>query len=219
MKLSYQINAEPRNDMGKGASRRLRRTGMVPAIIYGAGEPPMNVAIQHETLKLQLQHESFYSHILSVNVAGTTFSAVMRDIQRHPAEPRILHLDLLRVREDQEIRMHVPVHFLGAANAPGVKQAGGQVMHQTVEVEVECLPKFLPEYIEVDVSNMELNDVIHLSDLKLPEGVSLTALKHGSDLPVVTIHMPRAAAEETPAATVESAAAASPAGGTQGAAS
>ena len=198
MSANYQINAEPRSDMGKGASRRLRRKGLVPAVLYGGGQPPVSITVQHETLRLQLAHQGFYSHILSVSLQGETCSAVLRDLQRHPSEPLILHMDLLRVRDDQEIRMHVPLHFKG--EAVGVKQSGGVFSHQMTDVEIACLPKHLPEFIDVDVSEMVLNQVMHLSDLKLPEGVVIPALSHGADhdLPVVTLHLPKAVVEETP---------------------
>jgi large subunit ribosomal protein L25 len=224
MNTSFEIQAESRADKGKGASRRLRRKGLVPAILYGAEQPSVSIAVSHQQLQEKLKNKGFYSHVLTVNLNGESVSAVMRDLQRHPSEQRILHLDLLRVSADQEIRMQVPLRFIGEAQSPGVKQQGGIFSHQLSEVEIECLPRNLPEFIEVNVSEMKLNDVLHLSDLKLPGGVELPALRHGADhdLPVVTLHMPKAAVEEeAPAAdqaTVEggAAAAATPATPTPG---
>src|SRR5688572_18577281 len=164
MNASFEIQAESRADMGKGASRRLRRSGMVPAILYGTGEPAVSIAISHEQLMQKLANKSFYSHVLTVNLNGGSVSAIMRDLQRHPSEQRILHVDLLRVSADQEITMEIPLRFIGEAQAAGVKQQGGVFSHQLSEVEIECLPKNLPEYIEVNVAEMKLNDVLHLSD-------------------------------------------------------
>jgi large subunit ribosomal protein L25 len=198
MAVNFELNAEPRNDMGKGASRRLRRAGRVPAILYGGDEQPQALTLHHSQLLRSLEHEAFYSHVLNVKIGGTETRAVLRDLQRHPSKLQILHVDLLRVSATEKLRMHVPLHFLGEDVAPGVKLGGGRVMRELVEVEVECLPQNLPEYIEVDVSDLQLNDSLHLSDLKVPEGVTLVELARGADhdLSVVSIHSRRGGVEE-----------------------
>ena len=198
MAVSFELNAEQRNDTGKGASRRLRRAGQVPAILYGGAQEPQAVTLDHNQLLRSLEHEAFYSHILSIKFGGTETRAVLRDLQRHPSKPQIMHVDLLRVSATEKLRMHVPLHFLGEEVAPGVKLGGGMVMHELVEVEVECLPQNLPEFIEVDVSGLQLNESLHLSDLKVPEGVTLVELARGEahDLGVVSIHTRRGGGEE-----------------------
>lgn len=198
MAVNFELNAEPRNDMGKGASRRLRRAGQVPAILYGGDEQPQALALHHNQLLRSLEHEAFYSHVLNVKIGESETHAVLRDLQRHPSKPQILHVDLLRVSATEKLRMNVPLHFLGEDVAPGVKLGGGRVIHELLEVEVECLPQNLPEYIEVDVSGLQLNDLLHLSDLKVPEGVTLVELARGADhdLSVVSIHMRRGGEEE-----------------------
>jgi large subunit ribosomal protein L25 len=195
MQETFELKAESRSDAGKGASRRLRHAGKVPAIVYGGGKDPLMIALDHNELLKHLEHEAFYSHVLTVDVGDARESCVLKDVQRHPARPIIMHLDLQRVRADEEIRMRVPLHFENEATAPGVKQ-GGAVSHHLTEVDVSCLPQDLPEYIAVDISAMGLNASLHLSELKLPAGVGLVALAHGDDALVVSIHTARAAAEE-----------------------
>jgi large subunit ribosomal protein L25 len=190
MQENFKITAVSRDDTGKGASRRLRRTGMVPGIIYGGNQEPRNIATRHNELIRHLENESFYSHILTVDVDGTPEKVVLKALQHHPAKPFVLHLDLQRVAATDRIKMQVPLHFVGEEVAPGVK-GGGTMFHTLNSVEVTCAAKDLPEYIEVDVSNMELDDVIHMSQLTPPEGVELTALSHGDashDDTVVSCH-------------------------------
>ena len=193
----FELEAESRSDNGKGASRRLRRDGMVPAVIYGGSEEPQSIKLVHSEILKRLDHEAFYSHILTVNIDGKPSKTILRDMQRHPAKPVIMHMDFMRVDENKPIRVHVPLHFIGADVAPGSK-AGGLVSHDLVEVALEVLPKHLPEYIEVDISAMEIGDSLHLSDLKLPETGSLVELARGEghDLPIVSIHVRRGGAEE-----------------------
>ncbi|HQU17059.1 MAG: 50S ribosomal protein L25/general stress protein Ctc [Chromatiales bacterium 21-64-14] len=202
MAVEFELNAEVRSDKGKGASRRLRRTDKVPAILYGGGTESLPLVLDHNEVLRRLRHEAFYSHILTVKVAGREEKAILRDLQRHASRLQILHMDLQRVSETEVIRVHVPLHFTHADIAPGVKQSGGVVSHQVSEVEVECLPKDLPEYIEVDLSQTQLDQTIHLAELTLPEGVALVDLMHGADhdQPVVSIHLPRTAVEPEPAA-------------------
>jgi large subunit ribosomal protein L25 len=197
MAISFELAAEPRTDMGKGASRRLRHAGKVPAIMYGGDREPESLALSHNQLIRNLEHEAFYSHILTVRVGGTETQAILRDLQRHPSRPVILHVDLQRVSMSETLRTHVPLHFLGEDTAPGVK-AGGLVSHELTDVEVECLPKDLPEYIAIDVSGMHIGDSIHLSGLVVPAGVTLVELERGEDhdLAVVSLHARRGGGEE-----------------------
>lgn len=198
MSIDFTIDAESRSDLGKGASRRLRRSGRVPGIVYGAGSEPQSITLDHNKIFHNLENEAFYSHILTLNVAGNPQKVILRDLQRHPAKPFIMHVDFLRVSDDHEINIHVPLHFIGEDVCPGVKLEGGQISHQIVEVEVTCLPKDIPEYIEVDVSELHLGDSIHMSEMKLPGGITLTALSHGEDYDqqVVNVHATIVAAEE-----------------------
>jgi large subunit ribosomal protein L25 len=195
MQENFELNAVARSDAGKGASRRLRREGMVPGIIYGGDAEPEMIATKHNELIQHLEHEAFYSHILTVKVDGKTQKVILRDLQRHPAKPFVTHIDLQRVSAKDPIKMNVPLHFIGEDAAPGVK-AGGEVSHNLVDVEVICLPANLPEYIEVDISGMDVGDVLHMSNLNLPAGVELTAqVDEEHDQPVVAIHAKRGGAE------------------------
>ncbi len=200
MAEEFDLIAEIREDQGKGASRRLRREGKVPAIIYGAGRPPRSLAFDHNKVLRQLENESFYSSVLTIKVGEKAQAAILKDLQRHPARNLILHMDLQRIVEDEAIRMNVPLHFIGEEVAPGVKLGGGKVAHLMTDVEVTCLPKDLPEFIEVDVSELELDQMVHMSELKLPSGVEIPVLAQGPehDQAVVAIHVikTRAAAEE-----------------------
>ena len=197
MSESYVIEAQPRTDQGKGASRRLRRENLVPGVIYGAGKDPVSISVIHNQLMHQLENEAFYSHILTVNLGGKEEQAILKDLQRHPSKQAVLHIDLLRVSANEAIRVNVPLHFINEDKCAGVK-AGGLAAHSITEVEVSCLPKDLPEYIEVDVIDLDVDDSLHLSDIKLPEGASLVELSHGEghDQSVVAIHLPRGAHEE-----------------------
>ena len=196
MAQKYDLVAELREDQGKGASRRLRREGKVPAIIYGAGRPPRNLAFEHNKVIKELENEAFYSSILNIKVGDKSQAAVVKDIQRHPSKRQIMHLDFQRIVEDEKIRMNVPIHFVGEDVAVGVKQGGGSISRLMTDVEVSCLPKDLPEFFEVDVAEMDLNDMLHLSDIKVPEGVEIVALAQGEDQdqPIVSI----ALIKETP---------------------
>ncbi len=194
MKVDFTLTAERRTDVGKGASRRLRHAGKIPAVMYGAGEDPVSLTLDHDSFMHRLEHEAFYSHILTLSVDGQTYKAVLKDLQRHPAKSRMLHADFLRVGEDDVIHMSVPLHFIGEDVAPGVK-AGGLVSHLMTSVEIICKAGELPEYLEVDLSTLEAGDSLHLSDIKLPAGAIIAALQHGDDhdQPVASIHMPRGA--------------------------
>jgi large subunit ribosomal protein L25 len=207
MKQEFDLIAELREDQGKGASRRLRRQGKVPAIIYGAGRPPRALAFDQNKVLQQLDHEAFYSSILTIKVGEKTQAAILKDVQRHPAKRQIMHMDMQRIVEDEKIRMHVPLHFIGEQVAPGVKQ-GGSVSRLMTDVEVSCLPKDLPEYFEVDISGLDLDEMLYVSDIKVPEGVELPELAHGEarDHAIVSIHVHKAAPiEEEEVAEVEAA--------------
>ena len=198
MAEKFDLVAEYREDQGKGASRRLRHEGKVPAIIYGAGRPPRALTFDHNKVLRQLESESFYSSVLNVKVGDKSQAAILKDVQRHPAKPQIMHIDLQRIVEDEEIRMNVPLHFKGEEIAPGVKTSGGTVARLISDVEVVCLPRDLPEYLEVDISHMELDDMLHVSDIKLPKGVEIPELAQGPehDQAMVSIHIIKAAPVE-----------------------
>lgn len=198
MAEEFDLIADYREDQGKGASRRLRHQGKVPAIIYGAGRPPRLLTFDHNKVLRQMENESFYSSVLNVKVGEKSQAAILKDIQRHPSKRQVLHIDLQRIVEDEEIRMNVPLHFIGEDVAPGVKTGGGAVSHLMNDVEISCLPKHLPEYIEVDVSELELDEMLHLTDIKLPEGVEIPQLAQGedNDHAIVSIHVIKAAPVE-----------------------
>ncbi len=181
MSEDFDLIAEIREDQGKGASRRLRREGKVPAIIYGAGRPPRPLAFDHNRVVQQLAKESFYSSILNIKVGDKSQAAIVKDIQRHPARPFIMHMDFQRIVEDEKIKMNVPIHYLNTDVAAGVKLEGGTIMQLMNDVEVSCLPKDLPEYFEVDVENLGLNEMLHLSDITVPEGVEIPELAQGPE--------------------------------------
>lgn len=198
--MSIELNAELRTDMGKGASRRLRREqNLVPGILYGGTHDPMPISLNHNHVIKALKNEAFYSHILTLHIDGKPEKAVLKAMQRHHSKPKIMHMDFQRVSATEKIKMHVPLHFLGEDVAPGVKLGGGIVTHMITDLEIQCLPAHLPEYIEVDLSQLELDHALHLSDIKLPEGVELaTAIVDAEhDSPVANITLPRAAAAES----------------------
>ncbi len=195
-KQKFEIEANVRHDIGKGASRRLRREEKVPGVVYGGGKDPLSLTFEHKHVSKSLENEAFYSHILTLKTGSESERVILKDVQRHPYKLRILHVDFQRVRADEKLHMHIPLHFIGADKAPGVKDAGGVISHIMSDIEVSCLPDNLPEYLELDLSEMQLNQILHLSDIKLPEGVELVALTHDDDKPVVSLHMPRV--EEEP---------------------
>ena len=197
MHEEFAIDAVSRDVKGKGASRRLRREGMVPGIIYGGGKDPQMFATNHNELIHHLDNEAFYSHILNVKLDGKSEQVVLKDLQRHPSKPFVTHMDLLRVVMDEEIRMTVPLHFENEEGCPGVK-AGGTVLHAISDLEIECLPSDLPEYIAIDMSEMELDEVVHLSEVVLPKGVTLVGadqINEDNDPIVVSVGIVRVAEE------------------------
>ena len=198
MAEKFDLIADYREDAGKGASRRLRHQGKVPAIIYGAGRPPRSLSFDHNKVLHQLASESFYSSVLNIKVGDKSQAAILKDVQRHPSKQQVMHLDFQRIVEDEVIRMNVPIHFIGGEVAIGVKEGGGSVSHLRTDVEVICLPKDLPEYFEVDISNLELDAMMHLSDIKVPEGVEIPELALGPehDQAMVSIHIIKVAVIE-----------------------
>jgi len=190
MAEKLDLVAEVREDQGKGASRRLRREGKVPAILYGGGRPPRSLSLDHNKLTREMQEEAFYSSILTIKAGDRTQPAIIKDVQRHPSKPQILHIDLQRVLADEKIRMNVPIHYLNEDIAIGVKQGGGVVSRLMTDVEVTCLPADLPEYLEIDIADLDVDDMLYLSNLEVPEGVELTHTED-RDQPIVSIHIPK----------------------------
>ena len=210
MSNSFIVEAELREDQGKGASRRLRRLeGKIPAILYGTkSKNPVALSLRSNKLRRALEEEAFYSHILTVKFDGKEESAILKDLQRHPATGEVMHADFLRVTKNQAIHVNVPLHFLNEEKCVGVKMGGGIIQRQMTEVEIVCLPGDLPEYLEVDMLEVEVDQIVHLSDLTPPKGVTIAALQQGEDhdLPICSVHQPKGAAtdEETEASGEES---------------
>jgi large subunit ribosomal protein L25 len=220
MATKHELPAEGRNDEGKGASRRLRRAGKVPAIVYGNSKDPASIQLDHNTALLASQHEWFYSAILDLNLDGATQRVLLRDMQRHPFKPQLLHLDFQRVDENKAIRIRVPLHFLNQEKSPAGKMAGVLISHAITDIEIACLPKDLPEFVAVDLGELKVGDIVHLSDVKLPQGVEIPELRLGKehDAAVVTAQELREEVEAAPVA-VEAAAGATgaaPAAGATG---
>ena len=193
----FEFVAESRGQSGKNSARRVRRAGNVPAILYGGHKDPQMLTINHNEVIKHLEHEAVYSHVLDVTVDGKTEKAILKGVQRNPAKFQILHLDFMRVDMSEAVKVHVPLHFINEASSVGIKK-GGIATHAMTDVEVTCLPSALPEFIEVDLANLEVGASIHLSDLVLPAGVSIVALTHGADhdLPVVSMMSKGGAAVE-----------------------
>jgi len=198
----FVVDAQKREDTGKGASRRLRRQALVPAIIYGGKTEPQQISILSKDFIKHLENEAFYSHIITINVDGKKEDAILKDLQRHPAKPVIIHADFLRVSKDQKFTTKVPLHFINEETSIGVKTQGGIVNHIMTELEISCLPGDLPEYIEVDLANIELGQNVHISEITLPKGVESVALAHGEDhdLSVAAIIKPKGIATDEEAA-------------------
>jgi large subunit ribosomal protein L25 len=202
MASTHKITASRRHDAGKGASRRLRHAGQVPAILYGGDLTPLNIQLEHEDVILAARNEWFFSSVLDLDIEGELQRVLVRDWQMHPYKQHMLHLDFYRIDENAEIRVYVPLHFLNQDNSPAGKTSGVVISHNLTEVEVACLSRDLPEHIEVDLANLAEGDLIHMSELKLPAGVELTALRLGEehDQAVVSARAVKAEPEETPEA-------------------
>ncbi|MEP6484522.1 MAG: 50S ribosomal protein L25/general stress protein Ctc [Rudaea sp.] len=221
MATKHELPAESRNDEGKGASRRLRRANKVPAIVYGNSKDPASIQLDHNTAWLASQHEWFYSAILDLNVEGATQRVLLRDMQRHPFKAQLLHLDFQRVDENKAIRIRVPLHFLNQEKSTAGKTSGVVISHAITDIEIACLPKDLPENVEVDLAELNVGDIIHLSDIKLPQGVEIPELRLGKehDVAVVTAQEIKEEVEVAPVVAEAAAGAtgAAPAAGATGA--
>jgi large subunit ribosomal protein L25 len=193
--MAIEVNATPRAAQGRGASRRLRHQQRVPGILYGAGKPAQNIELDHNELAKHLKQEAFHASILMLNLEGGQEQVLLRDVQMHPWRAAVLHVDFQRVARDKKIHVKVPLHFIHADIAPGVKASGGTINHVLTELDITCLPDDLPNYIEVDLANLQMGHSIRLSDLKLPPGVESTQLRSGDDAVVATIAVPRAEVE------------------------
>ena len=203
MSDKIELTAEPRTDLGKGASRRLRKAGLVPAIIYGTGSEPASINLNHNEFYNQLDNEAIYTQILSMKVGNSKKEEViLRDLQRHPFKQLIMHADFMRIDQKKAIHVTVPIHCLNEENCHGVKMEGGLLNHLQSEIEIMCLPKYLPEFLELDVAELKLGESLHLSDIKMPEGVEIVALTHGEDhdTGVAAVHKTREIADEDPEA-------------------
>ena len=200
MAQTHEIKAQSRNDEGKGASRRLRRAAMVPAVVYGANQPPQSIQIEHNTILLAAKNEWFFSSILDLNVDGKVQKVLVRDWQKHPFKQQMLHMDFLRVNENEAVRINVPLHFLNQEKSPAGKTSGVVISHNLTEVEVSCLPGNLPEFIELDLADLKPGDIVHLSQIKLPKGVSLPALNLGADHDIAVVTANAVKEEAEPAA-------------------
>lgn len=199
MAEAFVLNATIRSDKGKGASRRLRRLqNLVPAIIYGGKKDPQPITIAFNELVKQLENEATYSHILTLKLDGDDQKVVLKDLQRHPAKNDPMHADFLRVDDTQKLHMNVPLHFINEESCRGVKSQGAVIAHQMAEIEISCLPRDLPEFIEVDMQDIDAGETVHLSDIKLSDGVSIVALSHGEehDLPIASVNIPRGSSED-----------------------
>ncbi len=203
--MQIEIGASKRTLQGKGASRRLRGSGKVPGIIYGGDNPAQAIELDHNNLYHKLKLEAFHASILSLDLDGKKEQVLLRDLQMHPFRLQVLHIDFQRVDPNKKVHMKVPLHFINADISPGVKVSGGIVSHILAELDISCLPKDLPEFISVDLSNLASGSSLHLSDLSLPQGVEIPALLRGENLPVATIIIPRAVAAEEAAAIVAAA--------------
>ena len=199
MRISFTFGADVREMQGKGASRRLRHSGKVPAVLYGAHKDAQPLTLDQQNLLTMIADERFYSSIVRLKIGETTQEAIVKDVQMHPARNQVVHVDLQRVVENEKIRIRLPIHFKGETVSPGVKNEGGVVSHMRADVEVSCLPKDLPEFLELDLSGMSLNDTKFLADIPLPAGVAIPELTRRNG-PVVSIHAPRAEEPEPVAA-------------------
>ncbi len=213
MSDQFEVHAELREDMGKGASRRLRRLAdQVPAILYGGDQPPTPLAVIRKDLEHALENEAFYSHVLTLHVGNKKEKAILKDLQRHPAKDYVMHADFMRVSDKVAIKVNVPIHFLNEESCHGVKMEGGIIQHQETDIEVSCLPADIPEFIEVDMADVHTGQIVHLSDVTLPAGVTSVALALGEDhdLAIASVIAPKGGAadedEEVEAAADEEAA-------------
>ena len=198
MSTDFTLNANGREDTGKGASRRLRRlAGEIPAIVYGGKKDPAKISLAHKDVAKALENEAFFSHIIGLVIDGKSEDVIIKDIQRHPAKALIMHMDFFRVSKTTKLQTRAPLHFINEETCVGVKMGGGLIARSMTDIEISCLPKDLPEYIEVDMAEVDLGQTVHLSDIKLPKGVESVALSYGDDhdLPVAAVNKPKAVEE------------------------
>jgi large subunit ribosomal protein L25 len=198
MSTDFTLHAKGREDTGKGASRRLRRlAGEIPAIVYGGKKAATQISLSQKDVTKALENEAFYSHIISLDVDGKSEDVIIKDLQRHPAKAFVMHMDFFRVSKTTKLQTRAPLHFINEEACVGVKLGGGLIAHSMTDLEISCLPKDLPEYIEVDMAEVELGATVHISDIKLPKGVESVALSHGEDhdLPVAAVNKPKAVEE------------------------
>ncbi|MCT2532516.1 50S ribosomal protein L25/general stress protein Ctc [SAR92 clade bacterium H231] len=203
MSTDFTLHAKGREDTGKGASRRLRRlAGEIPAIVYGGKKDPARIALIHKDVMKALENEAFYSHIIALDIDGKSEDVIVKDVQRHPAKSIVLHMDFLRVSKNTKLQTRVPLHFINEESCVGVKLGGGLIAHSMTELEIMCLPADLPEYLEVDMAEVEIGQTLHISDIKLPKGVESVALSHGDDhdLPIAAVNKSKAKDEDEEAA-------------------
>jgi len=203
MSTDFTLHAKGREDTGKGASRRLRRlAGEIPAIVYGGKKDPARIALIHKDVMKALENEAFYSHIIALDIDGKPEDVIVKDVQRHPAKAIVLHMDFLRVSKNTKLQTRVPLHFINEDICVGVKLGGGLIAHSMTELEIMCLPADLPEYLEVDMADVDLGQTLHISDIKLPKGVESVALSHGGDhdLPIAAVNKSKAKDEDEEAA-------------------
>ena len=210
MSTDFTLQAKGREETGKGASRRLRRlAGELPAIVYGGKKDPVQIKLVLKDVTKSLENEAFYSHIIGLEIDGKSEDVILKDLQRHPAKGWIMHMDFLRVNKDTKLQTKVPIHFINEEACVGVKVGGGIISRTMTELDIMCLPKDLPEYLEVDMTDVEIGTTLHISDITLPKGVESVALSHGTDhdLPIAAVNKPKAKVEETdePAATTDAA--------------
>ena len=197
MNQQFELKAEIRTSLGKGEARRMRKDGFIPAVVYGGKQDPLSLTLSHKDIFMTLEHEAAYSQILDLNIAGKTEKVVLKAIERHVYKPKIMHVDFLRINANEKITMNVPLHFTGEESAVGIK-SGGILSKLMTEIEIRCLPGNLPEFLELDVSKLELDHALHLSDIQLPKGVEFTtAIDSEHDHSVVSISKPKAASTET----------------------
>jgi len=203
--MQIEISANIRKLHGTGASRRMRISGRLPGVIYGGGGTAQSIEMDHKDLYYKLKAEAFHASVLSLNIDGNPVQVVLRDYQMHPFKQQILHIDFQRINQNKKMHVKLPLHFINAESSPGVKLSGGIVSHILTEVEVSCLPKDLSEFITVDLLEMEVGDILHLSDLTLPSGVEILALTKGDDQAVATLTTPRGGSADEPGAEAETA--------------
>jgi large subunit ribosomal protein L25 len=196
MSDNIQLNAEPREDSGKGASRRLRRSGQVPAVVYGGDGDSQSISLEHNEFSHELENEAIYTQLIDLNIGKQSEEVILRDLQRHPYKKVIMHADFFRVDKKKTLNVVVPIHALNTEDCIGVREDGGMLTQLVTEIEVICLPKYLPEYLEIDVAELHLGDILHLSEIKMPEGVEIVALTHGEEQDTGVISVVKTREEE-----------------------